>query len=120
MNLEVMTSEKRLEMQRKRYAYFKEIAEKYNSFQSFIKDNDEKFAIVGIELEGDEESASLYIQLNYTDYELYYIIQKPSGQLTCSPVIWYQDEYCCNSLRNVVTGEYVEEDVDDVDNMESI
>lgn len=109
MNFDVMTSEERLEMQRKRYAYFKEIAEKYNSFQSFIKDNDEKFAIVGIELNGDEESASLYIQLNYTDYELYHIIQLPSGQLTCSPVIWYQDEYCCNSLRNVVAGE----DIDD-------
>ena len=108
MDFGTLTSEKRLEMQRKRYAYFKEIANKYSSFRNFIKDNDEKFAIVGIELNGDNESASLYIQLNYTDYEQYNIIQLPSGQLTCSPVIWYQDEYCCNSLRNVVTGEDVE------------
>ena len=103
-----MTNEKRLGMQRKRVTYFKEIAEKYNSIQDFINDNEEKFAILGIQLSGDAESASLYIQLDYTDYEQYHIIRKPSGQLTCSPVIWYQDEYCCNSLRNVVTGEDVE------------
>ena len=112
MDLVVMTSEQRLEMQRKRYAYFKEIAEKYNSFKSFIKDNDEKFAIVGIELNGDEESASLYIQLDYTEYEQYHIIQLPSGQLTCSPVIWYKDEFCCNSLRNVLTAEDVDDEND--------
>ena len=112
MDLVCMTSEQRLEMQRKRYAQFKEIAEKYNSFQSFIKDNDEKFATVGIELNGGEESASIYIQLDFTEYEQYHIIQMPSGQLTCSPIIWYQDEYGCNSLRNVVTGEDVEDEDD--------
>ena len=114
MDLEVMTSEQRLEMQRKRYAYFKEIANKYNSIRDFIKDNDEKFAIVGIELNGGEDSASIYLQLNYTEYEQYHIIQMPSGQLTCSHIIWYQDDFCANSLRNVVTGVDVD-DVEDID-----
>ena len=103
-----MTREQRLEMQRKRVSYFKEIAEKYNSIQDFINDYKEKFAILGIELNGGEESASLYIQLDFTDYEQYYIIQTPSGQLTCSHIIWWKDEWCCTSFRNVITGEDVE------------
>ena len=114
MDLVDMTSEERLEMQRKRYAYFKEIANKYNSVKDFIKDNDEKFAIVGIELNGGEESASLYLQLSYTEYEQYHIIRMPSGQLTCSHIIWYQDDFCANSLRNVVTGVDVA-DMEDID-----
>ena len=110
MDFGTLTSEQRLEMQRKRVAYFKGIAEKYNSIQDFIKDKEEKFAILGIELSGGEESASLYIQLDYTDYEQYHIIQKPSRQLTCSHIIWFKDEYCANSLRNVVSGEDVEDE----------
>lgn len=111
MDLGALTGEQRLEFQRKRVAYFKGIAEKYNSIQDFIKDNEEKFAILGIELSGGEESASLYIQLDFTDYEQYDVIQTPSGQLTCSHIIWWKDEWCCTSFRNVITGE----DVDDED-----
>ena len=112
MDLGAMTSEQRLEMQRKRVTYFKEIAEKYNSIQVFIKDNEEKFAILGIELSGGDESASLYIQLDYTDYEQYHIIQKPSGQLTCSHIIWFKDNCWENSLWNAISGKYVYEEED--------
>ena len=112
MDLGAMTSEQCLEMQRKRVAYFKEIAEKYNSIQDFINDNEEKFAILGIELIRGKESASLYIQLDYTDYEQYHIIQKPSGQLTCSHIIWFKDILCENSLWNPISGKYVYDEDD--------
>ena len=112
MDSEILMSEQRLEMQRKRVAYFKEIAEKYNSIQEFINDNEEKFAILGIELSGGNKSASLYIQLDYIDYEQYHIIQKPSGQLTCSHIIWFKDILCENSLWNPISGKYVYDEDD--------
>lgn len=59
MNLVDLTQEERLEMQRKHYTYFKSIANKYNSLVDFIEDNDEKFAILGIELIDEKNYISL-------------------------------------------------------------
>lgn len=110
MDLVNMTREQRLEMQRKRIAYFKEIAQQYNSLQDFIKDNDEKFAIVGIELRAYKNHISLYMQLDYSEYDEYFIIMTSSGHLTCSPIVGFQDEYCANFQRNTDTGEYVDDE----------
>lgn len=112
MNLVDMTQEERLDMQRKRCAYFKSIANKYNSLEEFIKDNDEKFAILGIELIDEKKYVSLRLQLDYSEYDQYHIIPTPSGQLTCSHVIWFQDEYCANFIRNLRTKEYLDDEDD--------
>lgn len=102
--------EKRLEMMRKRQAYFSAVAEEYESFDEFIRTQKDWLEIFGIELSQDNESyISLRIQLDYTDYETYHIINGENGHLTVSDIIWWQDLYCANSLLNISTGEYAEE-----------
>ena len=109
MDFSDFTIEDRYEMMKKRQAYFAELASKSDSFKDFFERNDEWLAIVGVELfPGNDETPNDYIalriQLDYTDYETYHIIKTPDGRLTASQVIWWQDNFCCNSLRNVITG----------------
>lgn len=103
--------EKRLEMMRKRQAYFSAVAEEYESFDDFIKTQKDWFEIFGIELSQDNESyLSLRMQLDYTDYETYHVINGEDGHLTVSDIIWWQDLYCANSLLNIQTGESADEE----------
>lgn len=103
--------EKRLEMMRNRQAYFSAVAEEYESFDEFIRTQKEWLEIFGIELSQDNESyLSLRIQLDYTDYETYHIINGDDGHLTVSDIIWWQDLYCANSIMNIQTGESADEE----------
>ena len=112
MDLIDMNREQRLELQLKRKALFTKIASKYNSLEDFTRDYDEKLAILGIELTYHNDHVSLRMELGWGEYDQYYILTSPSGRLTCSPIIGLQDEYCANLLRNIVTGEYVDDEDD--------
>lgn len=102
----------RIEMMRRRQAYFSAIAEEYSSFADFIKTQDYWLAIMGIELTEHTDRLELYIQLDYADYERYYVIKTPEGNLTISDIVEWKDEYCCNSWLNISTGEPAyEEDI---------
>ena len=102
---------KRLELMRKRQAYFSGIADDYESLEEFTNTQKEWFELLGIELYQESPSyLSLRIQLDYTDYETYHIIYGDNGHLTISDIIWWQDLYCANSLLNIQTGEHADEE----------
>lgn len=50
MDLTNMTNAERIEMMRKRQAYFSAIAEEYASFSDFIKAQDMWMSLMGVEL----------------------------------------------------------------------
>ena len=103
--------ERRLDMMRKRQAYFSAVAEEYESFDEFIRTQKDWLEIFGIELSQDAKSyLSLRIQLDYTDYETYHIINSEDEHLTVSDIIWWQDLYCANSIMNIQTGESADEE----------
>ena len=116
MDLIEMTREQRLRLQFKRRSLFTKIASQYNSLEEFARDYDEKLAILGIELTSHNDYVTLRMEFGLGDYDQYYVIKSPSGSLTCSPIIGLQDEYCANFLRNIDTGEYVD-DEEDIFNM---
>ena len=100
----------RLEMMRKRQAYFSAVAEEYTSFADFIKAQDLWLAIMGIELTNCGRYLKLYIQLDFAEYEEYYVIMTDDGHLSVSDIISWQDEVCCNSYLNISTGECADEE----------
>lgn len=100
----------RLEMMRKRQAYFSAVAEEYTSFPDFIKAQDMWLAIMGIELTEHANYLQLYIQLDFTEYEYYFIVKTPDGFLTVSDIILWQDDYCNNSYLDISTGERADEE----------
>lgn len=109
MDLTVMSTEERIEMARERQAYFSAVAEEYTSFADFIKTQDHWLAIMGIQLTEYEDRLELYMQLDFTDYEQYYVIKTPEGNLTVSDIILW-NEYCHNHWFNLSTGEQAEEE----------
>jgi len=110
MDLTEMPFEKRLEMMRRRQAYFSAVAEEYTSFEDFIGAQDMWLVIMGIELTDCGEYLKLYIQLGFTEYEAYYVIKDSAGKLTVSDIIQWQDDYCCNSWLNITTGKSADEE----------
>ena len=66
--------------------------------------------IEGVDIGCDESYLSLRIQLDYTDYETYHIINGEDGHLTVSDIIWWQDLYCANSILNIQTGDSADEE----------
>ena len=105
-----MTKAERIEMMRKRQAYFSAIAEEYVSFADFIKAQDMWLALMGVELTEYSKYITLYIQLDFTQYEQYFIIKSDEGTLTVSDIIMWQDDYCCNSWMNISTGKDADEE----------
>ena len=97
-------------MMRKRQAYFSAIAQAYASFDDFIKAQETWMALMGVELTEYSKYITLYIQLDFTEYEQYYIIYSDKGTLTVSDIIMWQDNYCCNSWLNISTGEDADEE----------
>ena len=101
----------RLELMRKRQAYFSAVADEYESLDEFTNTQKEWLELLGIGLYQESPSyLSLRIQLDHTDYETYHIIYGDNGHLTVSDIIWWQDLYCANSLLNIQTGEHADEE----------
>lgn len=110
MDLTDMPWEERYAMMRKRHAFINAMVKPYTSLEEFAKDKDEWFAMLGVELTLGSNAISLYMQLDYGEYETYYIISGKDGRLTVSEVISWQDSYCYNDDINIFTEESVEED----------
>lgn len=112
MDLIDMTREERYVMMRKRHAFLCDMVKSYTSLEEFAKEKDEWFAMLGVELTLGAHAVSLYMQLDYGEYETYYIIPGKDGRLTVSEVISWQDPYCYNDDINIFTEESVA--VDDI------
>lgn len=110
MDLTDMSREERYAMMRKRHAFFYAMVKSYTSLKEFAKEKDEWFAMMGVELTLGSNVISLYMQLDYGEYETYYIIPGKDGRLTVSEVISWQDPYCYNDDINIFTEESVKED----------
>lgn len=104
MELTKLSKAERLEMMRKRQAYFSAVAEEYTSLADFIRTQDWWLAIMGIELKEQGDYLVFHIQLDYTDYEDYFVFRLDDGTLIVGDVIQWQDEYCCSSYLNIETG----------------
>lgn len=100
----------RLEMMRKRQAYFSAIAEEYISFADFIRTQDMWLAIMGIELTDCGLYLKLYIQLDFSEYEEYYVVPDDDGQLTVSDIVMWTNDVCFTSYINVSTGKSAEKE----------
>lgn len=88
-----MTNEERIAMMRKRHAFFIEMTKGYTDLHTFFIDNDERFAVMGMELTERDTHLQIYIQLDFTEYEYYYIDKNIDGKLVVrNTVSW--DEYC--------------------------
>lgn len=116
MDLIDMTREERYVMMRKRHAFLCDMVKSYTSLEEFAKEKDEWFAMLGVELTLGANAVSLYMQLDYGDYETYYIIPGNDDKLTVSEVISWQDPYCYNDNINIFPEESVEEDETSIHN----
>ena len=105
MNLVDMTNEERYAMMRKRHAFLTETVKGYTSLEDYARDKDEWFAILGVELSLGDNCISLWIQLDYYEYEEYYIEPTADNKLVVSTEIWWQNEVCANEILNIFTGE---------------
>lgn len=94
---------------RKRHAGFTELVKEYRSFDDFMRDWYEKMTLFGAEVCKCSDCISIYIQLDFTDYEQYYVIMGKDGHLAMSPVVGWEDK-CANTLTNIFTGEDVEDE----------
>lgn len=94
----------RLEMMRMRQAYFSAVAEEYTSFSDFIKAQDMWLAIMGVELTDCRRYLKLYIQLDFAEYEEYYVTMGEDGHLTVSDIVMWNDNACCTGYINISTG----------------
>lgn len=109
MELTVMSTEERIEMARKRQSYFSAVAEEYTSFDDFIRTQDFWLAIMGIQLTEYDDRLELYIQLDFTEYEQYYVVKTLEGNLTVSDIILWNED-CSNSWLNIATGKCADEE----------
>ncbi len=96
MDLVNMTNEERIEMMRKRHAFFSKLVEGYTDLHQFFKENEERFAVMGMDLCERESYLQIYIQLDFTEYEYYYVEKEVNGKLTVSSTVSW-DEWCACS-----------------------
>ena len=109
MELVDISNEERLLWMRKRHAHFTGIVKDYSSFEEYINDWDEKLALWGIELSNRGAYLTLYMQLDFTEYESYHVIMGGNGHLAISSCVYFED-YCANTLMDIFTEEYVDEE----------
>ncbi len=69
-----------------------------------------EYAIMGIELKDCGRYVKLYIQLDFTEYEEYYVIMTDDGHLSVSDIVMWNDDVCCTSYIDINTGEASDEE----------
>lgn len=90
----------------RRYALFTSLIGNITTLDGFYQTHGEIFMLYGIQVnfmrdeQTGQKSISLYIQLDYTDYEEYYIIQEDE-KLSVAPYIMWQNEVCANECLNI-------------------
>lgn len=92
-----------LAMMRRRHDMFTGIVENYTSFADFLRDWRELLTLLGLEIKECDQYVSLYMQLDFTDYEQYHVIMGRDGHLAISSSAWCE-MYCANILINIFTG----------------
>lgn len=97
-------------MMHMRHAYFSAVAEEYASFADFMQAQDMWLAIMGIELTDCGLYLKLYIQLDFSEYEEYYVIPDGQGRLTVSDIVMWNNNECCTSYINLRTGKSAEKE----------
>lgn len=70
------------EMKCKRIAFISNTVGGYTSLEEYAKDNDEWFAIIGMDLRLHGKYISIENWLDCYEYEKYYIIMASNGRLT--------------------------------------
>ena len=97
------TREESLALMRKRHALFTEIVKDYTSFDDFMRDWDEKLALWGVEATQGKNGITLYMLLEYTEYEYYGISIGKDGHLEIDPIVTWND-CCATTDTNIFTG----------------
>lgn len=95
--------EQTLEMMRKRHSYFTSLIKEHDikTAKEFYDKLHGWFELFGIELTMvNEHQCSLCIELEYSDYEAYAIIDDGRA-VNVSPWVWWNDNYCANSDINI-------------------
>lgn len=95
--------EESLALMRKRHALFTEIVKDYTSFDNFMRDWDVKMALWGVEATQGEYGITLYLLLEYTQYEYYDISLGKDGHLEIDPVVTWNC-LCTTTYTNIFTG----------------
>lgn len=94
----------------KRHAFLSDIVKNYTNLEDFAHDKSEFFEMMGVEFGSGEKRISLYFQLDYNEYEQYFVVPTNDGRLAVSHVIWWQNEICANEILNIFTGETYDDD----------
>lgn len=81
MDLTCMTNEQRHEMIGKRIAFIQETVNGYSALEDYARDNDEWFAILGINLQRHDDYLSLFFYLDPFDEEVYHVSAAEDGRL---------------------------------------
>lgn len=101
----------------KRHALFTSLISDCATLEEFYKQYSELFGLLGIDMYFIKRKLSgrigiaLWIQLDYTEYEEYFIYEK-NGKLSMSDTVSWQNEVCANEYWNIMS------DSDDQDNEE--
>lgn len=94
----------------KRHVFLSDIVKEYANLNDFVYEKSEFFEMMGVEVGSGEKCVSLYFQLDYNEYEQYFVIPTGDGKLAVSNVIWWQNEVCANEILNIFTGETFDND----------
>lgn len=104
MDLLNLTFEERLDLMRKRQAFLSQLTEGCTTFDDFIAANDEKLAVMGINLSKNDYAdhhISLRLDFAYNEYETYYVVHSEDGRLKISNIISWQNDACCNEFMDI-------------------
>ena len=94
----------------KRHAFLSDIVKEYTNLEDFAREKSEFFEMMGVDVDSGEKCVSLYFQLDYNEYEEYFVVPTGDGKLAVSHVIWWQNEVCANEILNIFTGETYDDD----------
>ena len=94
----------------KRYAFLSDIVNKYTKLEDFARDKSEFFEMMGVDVGSGGKCVSLYFELDYYEYEEYFVVPTKDGRLAVSHVIWWQNEVYANEILNIFTGETCDDD----------
>ena len=94
----------------KRHAFLSDIVKEYTNLEDFAREKSEFFEMMGVEVDSEEKCVSLYFQLDYNEYEQYFVVPTGGGKLAVSHIIWWQNEVCANEILNIFTGERYDDD----------
>lgn len=94
----------------RRHTFLSDIVNKYTNLEDFAREKSEFFELMGVDVGRGEKCVFLYFQLDYNDYEEYFVVPTKDGRLAVSHVIWWQNEVCANEILNIFTGETYHDD----------